>query len=267
MVKLSLKENAHGDETSISPTEPGKVFSTIHQKKPEKHHYSNLNQIFILAFDALRERKARSILTILMVVTGGGLMVALNGMSAGVASLINKQLSILAPNVLFVSPGQINFRGGPSPPSTLIFNSEVVNRIKSLPYVQEVIPSYQGQFELNAQGNILTTPVLAMDPTKLHLISPSLALVPGSLIQENNPSGMIVGDTIANPPGKTNFVTVGQNIKATYSFADPSTGKLQHQSRSFVISAIMQPSGNSYIDRSVIINLPTGNSLFKKGGK
>jgi putative ABC transport system permease protein len=29
----------------------------------------------------------------------------------------------------------------------------------------------------------------------------------------------------------------------------------------------MQPSGNSYIDRSVIINLPTGNSLFKKGGK
>ncbi len=35
---------------------------------------------------------------------------------------------------------------------------------------------------------------------------------------------MIVGDNIANPPGKTNFVTVGQNIKATYSFADPTTG-------------------------------------------
>ena len=29
----------------------------------------------------------------------------------------------------------------------------------------------------------------------------------------------------------------------------------------------MQPTGNSYIDRSIIINLPTGNSLFKKGGK
>ena len=167
-----------------------------------------------------------------MVVAGGGLMVALNGMSAGVASLINKQLSILAPNVLFVSPGQINFRGGPSRPSTLIFNSEVVSRIKSLPYVQ-VIPSFQGQFELNAQGNILTTPVLAMDPSKLHLISPSLALVPGSLIQENNPSGMIVGDTIANPPGKTNFVTVALIFWPTYSFADPTTG----------------------------------NSLFKKGGK
>jgi putative ABC transport system permease protein len=256
-------------KTSLNRVEPSLHYLSINGKEKPKQqsNHSNIKQIFVLAFDALRERKARSILTILMVVVGGGLMVALNGMSAGVASLINKQLSILAPNVLFVSPGQINFRGGPSPPSTLVFNSEVVNRIKSLPYVTDVIPSLQGQFELNAQGNVLTTPVLAMDPTKLHLISPSLELVPGSLIQENNPSGMIVGDTIANPPGKTNFVTVGQNIKATYSFADPTTGKLQHQSRSFVISAIMEPTGNTYIDKSIIINLPTGNSLFKKGGK
>jgi putative ABC transport system permease protein len=29
----------------------------------------------------------------------------------------------------------------------------------------------------------------------------------------------------------------------------------------------MEPTGNTYIDRSAIINLPTGNSLFKKGGK
>ncbi len=269
-----IDEHVPGNKEGLSKTSSDRTVHSLHhvsvnrkEKPNQENNHSHLTQIFVLAFDALRERKARSILTILMVVVGGGLMVALNGMSAGVASLINKQLSILAPNVLFVSPGQINFRGGPSPPSTLVFNSEVVNRIKSLPYVTEVIPSLQGQFELNAQGNVLTTPVLAMDPTKLHLISPSLALVPGSLIQENNPSGMIVGDTIANPPGKTNFVTVGQNIKATYSFADPTTGKLQHQSRSFVISAIMEPTGNTYIDRSIIINLPTGNSLFKKGGK
>jgi putative ABC transport system permease protein len=29
----------------------------------------------------------------------------------------------------------------------------------------------------------------------------------------------------------------------------------------------MEPTGNTYIDKSIIINLPTGNSLFKKGGK
>jgi putative ABC transport system permease protein len=269
---MGIKQDAPKDEegvlSSAAKIEKNSIVPTTHKnKKHDNHHHSNFKQIFILAFDALRERKARSILTILMVVVGGGLMIALNGMSAGVASLINKQLSILAPNVLFVSPGQINFRGGPSPPSTLVFNSEVVNRIKSLPYVQDVIPSYLGQFQLNAQGNMLTTPVLAMDTSKLRLISPSLELVPGSSIQKNNPSGMIVGDTIANPPGKPNFVLVGQSIKATYSFADPTTGKPQQKSRSFAISAIMEPTGNTFIDKSVIINLPTADSVFKKGGK
>src|SRR5262249_26193810 len=148
---------------------PPSTISRVHHKTKRKGTRNrNLKQIFILSFDALRERKVRSVLTILMVVTGGGLMVALIGMSAGVGDFINKQLSILAPNVLFVSPGQINFRGGPSTPPTIIFNSEVVNRIKSLPYVQDVIPTYQAQLELNAQGNIISTPVLATDPSKLN---------------------------------------------------------------------------------------------------
>ena len=71
----------------------------------------NYKQILILSFDALRERKARFALTILMVVVGGALMVALNGMSAGQSAFMNKQMSMLAPNVLFVSSEQMNFRG------------------------------------------------------------------------------------------------------------------------------------------------------------
>src|SRR6476469_6916277 len=77
----------------------------------------NYKQIFILSFDALRERKARSALTILMVVVGGALMVALNGMSAGQSAFMNKQMNMLAPNVLFVSSGQMNFRGPQGPPT------------------------------------------------------------------------------------------------------------------------------------------------------
>ena len=80
---------------------------------------------------------------------------------------------------------------------TIILNSQVVNRIKSLPFVEEVVPSYQGQLQLNAQGNILNSQVLAMDPQKIYLINPSLQLVPGSAIQPNNPSSMLVGDSIS----------------------------------------------------------------------
>jgi len=258
---LTLKDNNSNRRRASS-------VSLIH-KSNQKRNYNNKNlkQIFILSFDALKERRARSALTILMVIVGGGLMIAINGMSAGQSAFVNKQLNTLAPNIMFVSSGQHGFRG-PSGPPTIVFNTEVVNRIKSLPYVQQVIPEYQGQLQLNAMGNIENAQVMGMDPTKVALISPSMQLVPGSSIQANNPTGMLVGDTIANLPGLTTpFVTVGQTVKATYSFADPTTGKLQTASRSFIVTGVIQPTGNNQVDRAVIINEATANSLFHKAGK
>ena len=169
---------------------------------------------------------------------------------------------------MFVSSGQIGFRGGPSGPPTIVFNSEVVNRIKSLPYVQDVVPAYQGQLQLDSQGSIVNGQVLSTDPTKIYLIAPSMQLVPGSSIQANNPTGMLVGDGVANPPGKTTpFVTVGQTVKATSTFVNPNTGRTQQTSRSFVVTGVLQPTGNGQVDKVVFINTATGNSLFKKSGK
>jgi len=265
----ALKNNGDGRayESKIKMRRPvtASVVSSLALNK-KRNNNKNFKQIFLLSFDALRERKARSALTILMVVVGSGLMIAINGMSAGQTAFINKQLNTLAPNIMFVSSGQ-HLRGGPDGPPTIIFNAEVVNRLKSLPFVQDVVPSYQGQLQLNSQGSILNSQVMGMDASKVYLVNPSLQLVDGSSIQPNNPSAILVGDSIANPPGMTTpFVTVGQNIKATYSFSDQS-GKLQQQSRSFVVTGVMQPSGNNQLDRAVIINQGTANSLFHKAGK
>ena len=265
----ALRNNGYGpvvNEKKSVTRRPGSSTSIAYRKKNKSNR--NLKQIFILSFDALRERKARSALTILMVVVGSALMVALNGLSAGAADFISKQLSFLAPNVIFVSPGQIGFRGGPSAPPTIVFNAAVVNRIKSLPFVQDVVPAYQGQLQLDAQGSIINSQVLSTDPTKIYLIAPSMQLVPGSSIQANNPTGMLVGDGIANPPGKTTpFVTVGQTVKATSTFVNPNTGRTQQTSRSFVVTGVLQPTGNGQVDKVVFINTATGNSLFKKSGK
>jgi putative ABC transport system permease protein len=93
-------------------------------------------------------------------------------------------------------------------------------------------------------------------------------LTDGSTIKANDPSSMLVGDSIANPPGmSTQFLSVGQIVKTTYSFVDPTTGKQNTQSKSFIVSGILQPSGNNQIDRAVIIDRNTGNTLFHKSGK
>jgi putative ABC transport system permease protein len=221
----------------------------------------------MLARDALTERKTRSALTILMVLVGGGLMVALNAMSAGNTAFINKQLNSLAPNIMFVSSGQHGFHGTTGPP-TIIINSQIVNRIKSLPFVQEIVPEYRGTIQLNAQGNIQSASVTAMDPSKLYMIDPNLQLVPGSIIKSSDPTAMVVGNTVAYPPGDpTPFLSVGQTVKATYSYSNPTTGRPVTASKTFVVSAVLEPSGNNSIDQGVFINEIEGNQFLEKAGK
>jgi hypothetical protein len=59
------------------------------------------------------------------------------------------------------------------------------------------------QIQLNVEGNIENTNVFATEATVAFAISPSLTLVSGSSIQNNNTNAMLVGYNIANPPGYT----------------------------------------------------------------
>jgi putative ABC transport system permease protein len=257
---------------SIKPTVMGQKGgiknSSIPLARNEKQKRNkNYKQILILSFDALRERKLRSALTILMVIAGGALMVALNGMSAGNMAFVIKQFNSLAPNVMFVTSGQHGFHG-PSGPPTIIINSQVVKRINALPYVQETVPAFRGQLQLNAQGSIQNVPVVATDTSKISLILPTLKLVPGSTIKSTDLTAMVVGNTVAYPPGaSTPFLSVGQTVKATSTYSNSVTGQAARQSKTFGVSAIMEPSGNNYVDQSAFINEIAGNQLFHKAGK
>jgi ABC-type lipoprotein release transport system permease subunit len=198
-----------------------------------------------------------------MVLVGGALMVAINGMSEGSAAFANKQLVSLAPNVIFVSPGSKSkiFQEAPglaTQAPRLPYNGEVVNTIKSLPYVKDVVPGYTAQVQLNVQGNIENTNVFATEATVAFGISPSLTLVPGSSIQNNNPTAMLVGYDIANPPGYTHnpLIRVGQSITATYHGI----------SRHFLVTGVLNEAGNPNVDQVVLINTNTGNTFFHRLG-
>jgi hypothetical protein len=53
----------------------------------------DFKQIFAMSFDAIKERKIKSILTILMVMVGSSLMVAVSGIGSGFSEFFNKQTS------------------------------------------------------------------------------------------------------------------------------------------------------------------------------
>jgi putative ABC transport system permease protein len=238
----------------------------------------DFRDILSLSFDALKERKVRSALTIVMVMVGSSLLVAVNGIGAGFSAFFNEQFKNLAPNILFVSSTQQDENsdtggpgvGGVGAPSTakITLNNAVVNRLRSIPFVEEVIPSYQSQVDVESAGEIKSFSVLSMDPTKLTVIAPTLGYVEGSSIRQNDPSSILVAEDVANPPGEdTPFISLGQSVKVRYSFVDPQTGKSEQETKNFVVSGIMESTGNPTIDEALVINEDSGNSLFQKAGK
>lgn len=227
----------------------------------------NPNDIFSLAYDALVDRKVRTILTVLMVVLGASLVVVIDGLSAGQSAFLQQQLSSLASNVITATSGQHSYYGGESSQSSLILNTVIINKIKSLPYVTDVIPQYSGSVTINSYGNVQHISLVGMDSSKITVELPNVQYVDGSTISSTDRSAAIVGDTIANPSGATTpFVTVGQTLKITYIYTD-STGKQQQEYRNFLVTAIMKPSGNPRIDNSLIINPDVADQLLHKSGR
>ncbi|HKX96691.1 MAG TPA: ABC transporter permease [Candidatus Nitrosocosmicus sp.] len=236
----------------------------------------NFKQIFILSFNAIKERKVRSILTILMVMAGSSLLVAVNGFSAGFTEFFNKQFNNLAPNILFVSSVPQSEDGGTaplvsgtsaSPTAKITLNQAVVSRIGSLPFVDEVEPSYQETVTVSSRGDSKSNPALSVDPNALTIIAPTLEYMEGSSIREGDPSAAILAEDVAYPPGEDiPFAQIGEAIRLTYSFVDEA-GNTQDSSKNFVVSGIMESTGNPTIDNAIVINLEAGNSLLQRAGK
>lgn len=227
----------------------------------------NPSDIFSLAYDALVDRKVRTVLTVLMVVLGASLVVVINGLSAGQSEFLQKQLSSLASNVIYATSGARSYYGGESSQASLIINDVIASKIRTLPYVTDVVPQYSGSVSIDSYGNVQRVSVVGMDPTKLTVMLPNLEFVDGSTLSPADRSAAVVGDTIANPPGSTTpFVTVGQTLKITYAYSD-SAGKQQQEVRNFLVTAVMKPSGNTRIDNALVINPDAANQLLRKSGR
>ena len=233
--------------------------------------------MFLLSLSAINERKVRSALTILMVLVGSSLLVAVGAFGAGFTDFFNKQFSNLAPNILFVSSVQRegDDTGGPvggvaPPPSAKItLNAAVESRLRSIPYVEQVIPSYQSDISVESGAESKSFSLLSMDPTKLLVIAPSLDLTEGSTLPSPaDPTAILVAEDIAFPPGEaTPFINLGQSVRLTYSFVEPETGEAKEESKSFVVRGIIESTGNPTIDDAVVIGLQPGDTLLQRAGK
>ena len=212
-----------------------------------------------------------------MVLVGSSLLVAVNAFGAGFSDFFNKQFANLAPNILFVSSVQQDQNDGgggigsvaPPPSAKITLNAAVESRIRSLPFVSQVIPSYQGDISIRSGSESKSFSVLSMDPSQLFVISPTLELMEGSTLPSaSDPTAILVAEDIAFPPGEsTPFIDLGQSVRLSYSFVDPDTGEAKEESKSFVVRGIIESTGNPTVDNAVVIGLQPGDDLLQRAGK
>ena len=97
-----------------------------------------------LSFGALKERRLRSGLTILMVVIGAALMTSINGLGGGMNNYISEQLGTLGANVLIVTPSANTFGPGATSGLQTKLTPQTVRTIERIHGAKYVIPSFTG---------------------------------------------------------------------------------------------------------------------------
>lgn len=224
----------------------------------------NIQNIFKMAFDALRERKLRTILTILMVVVGSALLTGLNGMSGGMNEYLVGQFSTLGVNVIIVTPGSGIGQAGSSiriTDQTAFLADRIPGVVTSIPYIQQGVT-------IKASGSSMTATLLGINREKLSLIYPTLELEDGKIGSPSDPT-ILVGNTIANPANQPlGFARTGQVV--TVEFASVFGDQQIMENRIFLVDGTLEylgAAGFIPIDQTVFISTQSANSLFSKGGK
>jgi len=215
------------------------------------------------AFLALKERKLRSGLTILMVVIGAMLMTSINGLNTGTSNLMNERFSTFGANLLTVSSG--GGFGRPSGTVQVSINDQTVSTLSRIKYVDDVIPYIQGSVTLQRGRYEKTVSVTGLDQSYFEKLVPTAEILEGRYIPNTDYLGVLSSYSEAFR-GEEQVLKTGQTVILEVSKVVESSGvqSIEVETKSFQIKGILNESGNMAFDRGVYISLPAAKILFNK---
>ncbi len=236
---------------------------------------SALNFIEIISFslNALKDRKVRSILTILMVIIGASLMVSLNGMGAGMNIFIDKQFSRFSPNVMFVTPAPMIMGQGGEQTNPVDLNDRTVNNLEKISNVIDTVPIMMNFANIKSGSQSMSLMIMGLDQSKAHYIAPNIGVSEGNLISSYDGVGIVVGHDVKHPAGQSmEFVRLGQAVTIEYSTIEDVGGeqKVVMEKRAFIVRGVLESLGSSaffQMDNIALISLQAANSFFKSSSE
>ncbi|MHA1974944.1 MAG: ABC transporter permease [Candidatus Hodarchaeales archaeon] len=210
-----------------------------------------------MSIQALADRKLRSALTIIMVVIGVGLIIAVEGMSSGTVEYMNSQFSQLGSNLLIVNPGSQDI------------TNYVIEDIETYEGVREVIPFLQNSVQISTALEEKETILMGVELKRLSLAFPSFSVYEGDYVESSDSLGIFLGMDLADPNGDS-FATIGDTLKVTFQkFISPNQ-RPELEKKSFIVRGIANEIGmQGYLplDDMAFISLRTAESWFDRGDK
>jgi len=214
---------------------------------------------FKLAFKALRDRKLRSLLTILRIMIGSAIILALIASSSGLSAGIQTQVSKIGANTLTVSSARQFFGGGGGGAQGYQLSQLDVNTIKTFQGVSDVIPYYSQRATISYGSNSIDGELIGVDTSALSNMYKGLSLYSGSLPDPYDPSAAAVGYSIAFPTGSSDQLTLNQMISI-------ALGGSTSSSLTFLVRGVFSAYGSvlfSNIDDTIFISVQSAQILLK----
>ena len=206
-----------------------------------------------MAFKALKDRKLRSALTVLGIVIGSALIVALVASTGGLTASVSKQIEKIGVTTISVFP---------TSQRTPVTDQDV-EAIRGIAGVEDVIPYYQRRLTLSSGIDTLSVTCYGIEQDKLQSLYKSLVLSQGVLADEYDPTGVVVGSSIANPTSGS-FSPVGvDEMLVLQGTSNP--GSTSTPTYSFIVKGILAPYGAAgfvNIDETVFMGLNGARLLF-----
>lgn len=165
-----------------------------------------------IAFKSLKERRLRTIITILGVAIGVSTVIALIAQTVGIQESILRTLETLGPTTIVVMPSG----------STVLTQVDVA-KISKIPFVEVVAPAISTRGIIYQSGKPLVITVIGIQPQHLSILLGEIKLYEGSLYSPNPSTQAVLGYNIAfsQESGKR-LVYIGQpmilerNIKGKF---------------------------------------------------
>ena len=217
-----------------------------------------MTSVLKMSWQALTDRKLRSALTIIMVLIGAALIIAVNGMSEGTVVYIEDQFDILSPNIIIGSPRSTD----------LELTDEDIEKIGQIEGISIVVPYIQNGIIASTINDERTSIVVGIDQTKLPLIFASFELTEGEIVSETDSFGVIMGIDLIEPESDTPLGGIGDVVKLQYQRSDGRRTVIEK--KSFFLRGIINEIGTSVIgmpeDDMCFISLREANNFFNRKG-